>query len=353
MAISGVWRFIQIDSMVKCSHQRITKSLGLRELVIGGDGWLAAACERLKLSPPGLLIFVFHGLFESAAEIARNAADPQQAVTTGMFRAFVGNLRAHNYRFVSPSEIVDGLDPAGRFAMITFDDGYANNRRALPVMEEFEAPAVFCISAQHVATGKPFWWDVLYREARLCNWTHARLVQTRQSLKRLRTDAIEQRLIAEFGRPAFRTITDTDRPFSERELSVFASHRLVHIGNHTFDHAILTNYPLLEVGEQIVKAQDWLQEITGRALRVIAYPNGNVSELILRAVRDAGLALGLTGQPGRNTIASTRSPVGALVLKRHTLWGFRSIAAQCRVARSPFSLQATLAGIRARVAGNA
>lgn len=324
----------------------------IKRLTMGSDGWLASACERLLPASAGLLIFVFHGLFESEEEIARGAADPQQAITTAMFRAFVGDLRDHGCRFVFPGEIIAGLDPAGRYAMITFDDGYANNRRALPVLEEFEAPAVFCISARHVLTGKPFWWDVLYRQARCGDWPSDRLARFHTRLKRLPTSEIEQQLIAAGGRPLFRTVSDTDRPFTPHELFDFASHPLVHIGNHTCDHAILTNYPLPEAFAQIKNAQDLLRQVTGQTPQVIAYPNGNVSRLILRAAHDAGLALGLTGRPGWNTIASTRSPRLALALKRHMLWGFESIATQCRVARSRFSLAASFAAIRTRVAGN-
>lgn len=323
-----------------------------RNLAIEGDAWLAAACLLVAPSRPGLLIFAFHGLFESAAEIAVGAADPQQAVTTSMFRAFLENLRHHDYRFVSPGEVAAGLDPAGKYAMISFDDGYANNRRALPAMEEFAAPAVFSISVNHVRTGKPFWWDVLYREARRRGWSEARLAETRAALKRLRTCEIERQLAAEFGEMAFQTVSDTDRPFTAGELAAFARHPLVHIGNHTCDHAILTNYPLPDACGEIGRAQDLLREITGQTPLAIAYPNGNVSRLILRAVRAAGLVLGLTGQPGRNSAASARWEK-ALLLKRHTLWGSRDIAAQCRVARSPLSLQAAFAAMRSKVASTA
>ena len=330
-----------------CFNHCDTARSRFKRLAIEIDAWLAAVCLLVAPSHPGLLIFAFHGLFESDEEIAHHTADPQQAVTTTMFRAFIENLRNHDYRFVSPVEIAAGLAPAGKYAMISLDDGYANNRRALPAMEEFEAPAVFSISVNHVRTGKPFWWDVLYREARRRGWSDARLDETRVSLKRLPTCDIERQIMDDFGQAAFRTVSDTDRPFTASELAAFARHPLVHIGNHTCDHAILPNYPLPQASEQIASAQNALRELTGQTPLTIAYPNGNLSPPILRAVRDAGLVLGLTGQPGRNSLASIHSG-RALLLKRHTLWGSRPIGGQCRIARSPVSLQAALAAIRAR-----
>lgn len=312
------------------------------------DAQLASAWLRVFPAAPALLIFVFHSLFESAEEIARDLMDPQQAITTEMFRNFVADLQDHGYRFVSPSEIMAGLDEAGSYAMITFDDGYANNLRALPVLEDFNAPAAFCISANHVSTGRPFWWDVLYRESRKRGWPREKLEGARSAFKRLRTCDIEKQIIGEFGKAAFQTVSDLDRALTSAELATFADHPLVHIGNHTSDHAILTNYAPAEVRDQIRGAQDSLATITGRIPLVIAYPNGNLSRPACDAARDAGIRLGMTVRPGRNTIPSTRSKTRALQLKRYTLWGTRDIAAQCRAARSPVSLQAACAAIRAK-----
>jgi len=320
-----------------------------KKFAISSDERLASACLRVFPESSTLLIFVFHSLFESAQEAALHWMDPQQAITTGMFRDLVANLREHGYRFVSPDEIVAGLDPAGSYAMITFDDGYANNRRALPTLEEFHAPAVFCISTSHVQTEKPFWWDVLYREARKRGWPDDKLAQTRTSFKRLRTCDIEKQVMAEFGSTALQTLSDLDRPFTAAELARFAGHPLVHIGNHTCDHAILTNYPPAEARRQIESAQEALATITGRMPAVLAYPNGDVSRPALEAARAAGIKLGVTVRPGRNTIPSTRSWPRALQLKRYTLWGTRDISLQCRMARSPLSLRAAWAAIRSKV----
>ena len=318
-----------------------------KEFAIATDTKLAGSCLRIA-APPALLIFVFHSLFESGEEIARGLMDPQQAVTTEMFRRLLADLRDQGFRFVSPDDIVAGLDPGQPCAMMTFDDGYANNLRALPVLEEFHAPAVFCIATNHVRAEKPFWWDVLYRESHQRGWPDGKLDRARAAWKRLRTCDIEKQLVAEFGRAAFQTVSDLDRPFTVAELAKFASHPLVHIGNHTADHAILTNYPPFEVREQIQGAQESLQKITGRVPAILAYPNGNVSRPVLQAANKAGIRLGVTVQPGRNMISSTRSKNGALRLKRYTLWGTRDLASQCRWAQSPFSLQTAWAAIRSK-----
>ena len=319
-----------------------------KEFAIASDAKLVDSCLRVFPATPTLLIFVLHSLFESAEEIALGLMDPQQAVTTEMFRSLVADLRDHGHRFVSPDDIVAGLDPGQCCAMITFDDGYANNLRALPTLEEFQAPAVFFVASNHVRTGKPFWWDVLYRELHKRGQPDAKLEGARAGLKRLRTCDAEARIMAEFGSVAFRTASDIDRPFTAAELAILAGHPLAHIGNHTADHAILTNYSPPEMREQIMGAQEALQVMTGRIPAVIAYPNGNVSGPVLQVAYEAGLRLGVTVGAGRNTIPSTRSKTRALLLKRFMLWGTRDLRAQCRVARSPLSLQTTWAAIRSK-----
>lgn len=313
------------------------------------DNSIAGACARLIPDRSTLLIFTFHSLFASPQESDRGLIDPQQGITTQMFRQFVRDFKKHGYRFVSPREIRDGLETEARAALITFDDGYCNNLRAVPVLEEFQIPAVFCISTNHVVAGKAFWWDALYREARTLGWSSSRTDRVRRALKLIRTRDAEQQLRAQFGEAALRPVSDLDRPMTSTELVTLAGHPLAHLGNHTLDHAILSNYSRDEIAEQIAGAQDFIRGLTGKSPDLIAYPNGNVSPEILQAAQSAGLRLGVTVQPGRNRIIDTRSDQKAMELKRFTLWAQRNLESQCRIARSRFSVQAKISELRGRL----
>ncbi len=302
------------------------------------DDRIARVCARWPSDSPRLLIFTFHSLFSSSQEVASGSLDPQQAITTEMFRQFVGDFQTNGYRFISPQEIVGGLATTAKYALITFDDGYYNNMRALPVLQEFKIPAAFCISTGHIEAGKAFWWDVLYREARIRGWSSGRTDQMRSQLKRMRTDEAEQRLRAEFGRASLQPVGDLDRPMRPAELGKLAAHPLVHLENHTADHAILTNYSPVAIKEQMVRAQEFISRLTGKNPVLIAYPNGNLSREVVRIAREAGLRLGVTVQAGRNRIADTHRFPGSMALKRYTLWSHR-LESQCRIARSRFSLR--------------
>ena len=320
--------------------------------LVNCDEWLAAACLSLMPDRPGLLIFAFHGLFESAEEIAGNAA-PATGHYGQQFRGFVEHFVNNGYRFVSAAETATGLDPAAKYAMISFDDGYETIGALFPRWKNSRFPPSSRFQSTTCVRENPSGGTSYIARRASAAAEDARLDGVRVSLKRLRTCEIEQRLVAAFGEKAFQTVSVTDRPFTTDELAEFARHPLVEIGNHTRDHAILTNYPVIDACDEIGQAQDWLREIAGKTPQVIAYPNGNVSQPVLRAVQDADISLGLTGQPGRNSIVCTRSGMSALLLKRHTLWGCGDIGMQCRVARSPFSLHAAAAAVRSKIAGHA
>ena len=91
-----------------------------------------------------------------------------------------------------------------------------------------------------------------------------------------------------------------DRPLTPDELRTLSSHKLVEIGNHTADHAILLNYSKEEASKQIADAQSWLQQTTGKRPVAIAYPNGGVNDVVEAAARDAGLKIGFTTRPHKN-----------------------------------------------------
>src|SRR5688500_8979811 len=158
--------------------------------VRAADRYVSAACLSLHRERGALSTFMFHGLFASCSEVARGDADPQQAVTVPDFRRFVEYLLGCGYRFVSVADVLSGLSPGPRYAMVTFDDGYFSNIRALPVLEEFDVPAAVFVSTGHVLGGKCFWWDVLYREALARGVSVAEIAEETERLKALRTEAV-------------------------------------------------------------------------------------------------------------------------------------------------------------------
>ncbi len=210
-----------------------------------------------------LLSFLFHGLFDDIADPDSEAAEPQQGITVEMFESFIEYFHRHSYTFVSPNEVAHGLDSHGKYVLVTFDDGYFSNSKALPVLERHGVPAAMFVSTDHVLQGKAFWWDVVERESHKRRLPQKDLNRVHRSLKRLRTPDAEAVVQAAFGPSALQPVGDCDRPFTLPELREIAKHPLISLGNHTSNHDILTNYSVTEIREQIESAQEVIASVAG------------------------------------------------------------------------------------------
>lgn len=306
------------------------------------DEQLALAHLAIVSERPALLVFMFHVLFESQAAMERHEVDPQQRITTEVFEQFVAHFLAHGYTFVTPAQVLAGLDPAYRYALITFDDGYYNNRFALPILQRYGVPATFFISSHHVLSGQAFWWDVVYRGRRHQPLPPAAQAAEYALLKQMQHSEIEQYLHTHFGPDALHPVGDLDRPFTPTELRTFSQAPEVTLGNHTAHHAVLTNYAPAAAGYELAACQQDLALLTGEAPQAVAYPNGNVSAAVVAAAGHAGLHLGVTVQADKNYLPFAQHDVDVLQLNRFLLWGDQDVARQCTLFRTDFHLKQLL-----------
>ena len=294
--------------------------------------------SRLHRDRPALLIFLFHALFENRQEIDTNRLDPQQRITLEQMREFILYFQRAGYEFPAPNRLRSELNPAGKYILITFDDGYFNNLRMLPLLQELGVPAVFFISTSNVQRQECFWWDVVHRERYKQGVPRTEISREQKQLKQLHHRQIRQRLVDAFGTDCFNPWSDTDRPMTVSELQSFAAEPLVYIGNHTSDHYILDNYPEREVVQQIRQGQAELERMLGFGPQLIAYPNGNYSPAAINAARDCGLEAGISLEKHKNYLPINWQSDDAYRLGRFTLWGTQDISRQCDVFRSDIRL---------------
>jgi peptidoglycan/xylan/chitin deacetylase (PgdA/CDA1 family) len=308
------------------------------------DQFCMALSPGLVAEGPSLIVVALHSLCASKSQVDDPVLAPNQNVSVEDFGGLVEAMLECGYVVVSPVEVDAGLRPGGKYAMVTFDDGYFNNVLALDVLERYKVPATFFISSSHVLDQKAFWWDALSRELLKAGASRqVRDAETRK-IKTLLPEKIDEYLHLRFGQLAFRPQDDRDRPFTRSELAKFARHPLVHLGNHTADHAILTLCSALELAHQIRSCQDALAQIAGYAPISIAYPNGNHSPVVVEAALSAGLRVGLTVQPHRNRLpldsASKRMTLGRFYC--HSGRNARNEFLRCRAGLIPSNLVKTM-----------
>lgn len=284
-----------------------------------------------------MLAFLFHGI--RIQEEDPPTCDPTQLVAQDAFRVFVEHFARHGYKFIAPSDLNAPLSTSAQYVMITFDDGYYNNTAALPVLEEFECPATFFVATGHIESGQAFWWDVVYRERFNEGATWSVIEREREDLKKFSFDIIDRKLVDEFGLSSLGARGDQDRPMTPDELRTFSAHPLVHLGNHTVDHAILTACSLHEVRDQIVGCQEALMRLVGSAPEIISYPNGYVTQAVAEIAREAGLRLGITTVPRRNRLTHDGGLRRPMLLNRHMVPESRIGEDLFMSARAPISLR--------------
>src|SRR6185503_14729774 len=116
--------------------------------------WSIGRCQRTWMLPN----------YDHADPEYRSQHRRRHGTSVSHLRQLIEYYLDSGYRFIGPPDLLRGLDAGGKYAMLTFDDGYYNNVHALPILQEYRVPAVFFISTNHVRQNKCFWWDVLHRE---------------------------------------------------------------------------------------------------------------------------------------------------------------------------------------------
>ena len=283
---------------------------------------------------------LFHSLYENSAQFGDDALAPNQNVTIADFRGFVEEMLESGYTVVSPAQIAAGLEPQGKYLAITFDDGYFNNTLAIEVLEQFGVPAIFFVSTDHISQNKAFWWDAFSRELSRSGVSQSMQKAEIERLKGMTPESIDAFLRQRFGPSVFKPCGDIDRAFTVEELRQFALNPWVHLGNHTRDHAILTNCTPEEMVSQILACQDALEDMVGYRPTAIAYPNGNYSAMAIKAAVTAGLRLGFTVTPQRPQLPLNNH--SRMTLGRFLFHGGQDIRRQCRLFGARFVPSNTL-----------
>jgi peptidoglycan/xylan/chitin deacetylase (PgdA/CDA1 family) len=305
-------------------------------MTMRGLGWFRHAVRRLTgFFERRVIILVYHRITELHS-------DPWSlAVTMGHFAEHLEVLRRHVHP-IRLRQLANALrhdDLPRRSAVVTFDDGYADNlHHGKPLLERYDIPATVFVTTGSLGTTQEFWWDELDRlflqpgslPRELCvtvkertyssdlgevasysedtarrhsSWKaweaapsprHAVYQSLCKQLRTLPTDERRQvleRLLAwaglePEGRPTHRTLTPDEVLTLERG-------DLVEIGAHTVTHPALAVLPAASQRQEIEQSKTYLEKLLGRLVTSFAYPFGGRHDYTadtVGAVRAAGFA---------------------------------------------------------------
>jgi peptidoglycan/xylan/chitin deacetylase (PgdA/CDA1 family) len=241
-----------------------------------------------------LVIFNYHRIGEDDSD---SPYDPGlRSADAESFTAHVRFLKKH-FDIVVPEQLDDIAERRnGRYAMITFDDGYRDNHdAAFPILKSESVSAAFFVATGFVDSPKVPWWDeiawMVHRSPRssldlrpyvaeTIRWDGSNRTPSLQSL--LRTyKSLPQERTAEFleavasatgigrhpvaGGETFWMSWDMLREMSAAGMS---------IGGHTVSHPVLAQMDKMSQQSEIMTCVDRLKKEIGRPVRSFSYPVG-------------------------------------------------------------------------------
>lgn len=287
--------------------------------------------ERDSLLHGNCVVLLYHRVIDLPT-------DPQLlAVTPDRFDAHMAFIK-EKLRVLNVEEFDHHLLSRKRFprnsALITFDDGYADNHHvARPILEKHGLQAIFYVSSGYIGSGREYWWDEVERLLLLnpalpqrfefqasgvrLQWSGdkplepgtlqkqygALLLSLRAMVPKERDEVLAQ-LRVQLGSPDAR---DTHLPMSVDELREFAHSSSVVVGAHTRLHPSLARLPEADQQVEIEGSRTDLEAFLGTPVTRFAYPFGTAadhSEITEQLVKKAGFVHAAANHPG---IAHARS----------------------------------------------
>ena len=176
---------------------------------------------------------------------------------------------------------------------LTFDDGFANNYKyVLPLLEQYQVPATFFITGIRKAGYDILWNDVLsiagiygpdkilFKGDEYLKNKTKRYISTssKKSLNDvLRSSGFEdkQQMMEEFGSLKNRINEDYWLQMTGEEIKKMSASKWVTIGSHSYYHNDLAYVSGINLNEDLVQSKNYLEELTEREVKSIAFPYGS------------------------------------------------------------------------------
>ena len=259
-------------------------------------------------------------------------------VSVQFLEDWLAALHKADVEVISMSDAIERVEDPGRFVVVTFDDGYADNLvYALPVLERYQAPFTVYVTTALVEGSGSLWWLGLENMLR-----QNEAVEVPPMESRFTAASIEEKAhaIAQVARwvwadiaqraPMLRDVfkrygvslsaVTKEAGLSREQLRELSGHPLATIGGHTTDHPDLTSLSPLQASREMSDNKTFLENLCECPVDHFAYPYG------VGGAREAGLA----GKAGFKTAVTNKQGClfpehrdNCLLLPRHLCLGSR------------------------------
>lgn len=302
----------------------------MRDKVIGA-GFRAIRLTRIDRLVSGLTrglgaILMFHHV-RPASAAGGYAPNRLLEITPAFFDEVLSALTRQGFEIVTLDAAVERIRKPvrsrnGPFAVLTFDDGYRDNRdHALPIMRKHGAPFTMFVTTGFAERTARVWWKELElaiaatpviemnRDGQALRFPcgdDAEKTRTFTTLYRWLRLGPEERLLeviadlcARYGVDRRAIVDDLCMDFDE--IAALAADPLCTIGAHTLTHPMLAKHDIAMVAREIGESRAILEDRLGRPVRHMAYPVGDPGSAGTRefaAARAASYESAVTTRPG-------------------------------------------------------
>ncbi len=276
-------------------------------------------------------------LFLLYHHIATPETDPwEMSVSPEHFREQLEILaKEYLVRPLSALPDVSSLPSAKPVVFISFDDGYLDNyETAVPLLENYQLPAVFFIPTRIFRRDSLFWWEVLEKvllhtpaprgslqlqigdtlktweitgpatagkNSQFSAWKgeaataaqkiYLELGELLKASLPVVQDSVSDQLINWAGN--FSADASLEK-INTTQLKIISGESLFEIGGHTVSHAALGNLDASAQAREIREGKAVLEKLTGTRIKSFAYPHGNYTPETKRIVGESGFEFACT-----------------------------------------------------------
>ncbi|MFA6004006.1 MAG: polysaccharide deacetylase family protein [Elusimicrobiota bacterium] len=291
----------------------------LKDLAYGALYASGATALALRIHRRHIPVLLYHGATDQdhpgvlnceRKHIAAAALDRQFAFLKDHFQVISLSRYA--------ASLASGEPLPERCAVLTFDDGYANNHSVvLPLLRKHGLHATMYLATDFVAGQKPLWVDRLalafegaarggWKDP-VCSAVHelaapadriAAYLTVKKALKLLpdsqRVELVD-RICGELLGSQAPEYPALFAPLAPAQIREMAGSGLVEFGAHGCRHAILTALPEADALQELSASKDIVEGLCGCRVDSFSYPNGDCDAKVTRLARQAGYANAVAG----------------------------------------------------------
>ncbi|MBK7966363.1 MAG: polysaccharide deacetylase family protein [Bacteroidetes bacterium] len=196
--------------------------------------------------------------------------------------------------------------------LLTFDDGYENNYKfAFPILKKYNAPATIFLISSLINSNNPTWYDLIDNTRYLFNnqkhineisklvselglnsqknMLHKSFKQWLKSQSIQKKNEILEKYLSIIGIKSMNNIDEKYwKILSSEQILTMQKSGLISFGSHTVKHPNLDQINNDEVELELKDSKSKIENILGKKINTIAFPDGAYNESVKNMTKEAG-----------------------------------------------------------------